>query len=157
MPKPREQRVEVVAPRDRHGDVADRVLEDQVPADNPRDQLPQRRVGVRVGAAGLRNHRGELGVAEPRERARATQQNERQHQCRPGAVADHLAVRTDLPGGRGPDRAEDAGADDGADGEHDQVARAQHALERSIAFTSRSAIGLRRNSCVMCEGILPGI
>ena len=65
----RQQRGEVAAPGDRDRDVADRVLEDQVPADDPRDQLAERRVRVGVGAAGLRDHRRQLGVAE-RRRAR---------------------------------------------------------------------------------------
>ena len=60
----RQQRLEVVAPADRDGDVADGVLDDQVPADDPGDQLAERRVGVGVGGAGDRHHRRELGVAE---------------------------------------------------------------------------------------------
>ena len=65
-----EEPLHVAAPADRHGHRADRVLEDQVPADHPRDDLAERRVGVGVGAAGDRHHRRELGVAERGERAR---------------------------------------------------------------------------------------
>ena len=88
-----QQRREVVAPRDRDGDVADRVLENQVPADDPRHQLAERRVGVGVGAAGLRNHRRQLRVAERRQRAGAAEQDEREDQRRSGAGADDVAVR----------------------------------------------------------------
>ena len=95
-----EQRLEVVAPRDRDGDVADGVLEDQIPPDDPRDELAERRVRVRVRAARLRNHRRQLGVAERRERAADAEQQERDDERRPGADADHLAVRADLAGRR---------------------------------------------------------
>ena len=64
-----EQRVEVVAPRDRDRDVADGVLEDQIPADDPGDQLSERRVRVGVRASRLRDHRRQLRVAQ-RRRAR---------------------------------------------------------------------------------------
>jgi hypothetical protein len=53
---PAQQRGEVIAPRNGDRDIADRVLEDQVPTDDPRDQLAERGVGIRVRASGLRNH-----------------------------------------------------------------------------------------------------
>src|SRR5438874_117794 len=73
-----EQRREIVRPGDRHGDVADGVLEDQVPPDDPRDQLSQGRIRVGVGAPRLRDHGGQLGVAQTGERAAYTEQQERQ-------------------------------------------------------------------------------
>ncbi len=73
-----EERVGVAGPRDGDGRVADGVLEEEVPADDPGDQLAQRRVGVRVGAARHGDHRGELGVAERREAADDRGQHERQ-------------------------------------------------------------------------------
>ena len=130
-----EQRVEVAAPRDRDRDVADRVLEDQVPADDPRDQLAERRVRVGVGAA----RPAESSTPAPRSRApRAPQttpssRNEK-HQRRAGAVADDLAGRQHLAGGGRADRREDAGADDRADRQHDQIAGAQDALQRLVAL-----------------------
>ena len=140
-----QQRVEVVAPRDRDRDVADGVFENQVPADDPRDQLAERRVRVGVGAARLRNHRRQLRVAQPRQRAGAAEQQEREHQRRPGALPDHLAVRADLPGRRGADRAEDAGADHRADRQHDQIAGAERPLQaRARLACPRPA---RRSAC----------
>ena len=62
-----QQAHEVARPADRDGRRAERVLEDQVPADDPGDELARRRVGVGVGAARDRDHRRELGVAEARE------------------------------------------------------------------------------------------
>ena len=125
-----QQRLEVVAPRDRDGDVADGVLENEIPADDPRHQLAERRVGVGVGAPGLRNHRRQLRVAERGERARGAEQHEREDQRRAGAIADDHAVRPDLSGRGGADRAEDAGADHRADRQHHQIAGAEHALQR---------------------------
>ena len=129
---PLQQRIEVVAPRNRDRDVADRVLEDQVPADDPCDQLAERRVRIDIGAARLRNHRGQLRVAESGERARGAQQDEREHERGPGALADHLAVRPDLSCRCRPDGAEDPGADDGADRQHDEIARPHDAFQRVL-------------------------
>ena len=137
-----EERAEVVAPRDGDGHVADRVLEDQVPADDPGDHFAQRGVGIGVRAAGLRNHRRQLGVAQRRQRAHRAEQQERQHQRRPGAVADHHAVGPDLARRGRADGAEDAGADDGADRQHHQIAGAEHALQR-MAAVARLDVGDR--------------
>ena len=94
---PRDQRVEIVAPRDRHGDVADRVLEDQIPADDPRDQLAERRVRVGVGASRLRDHRRELRVAQPASAHATAEQEEREDQRRSCAVADDLPLGATWP------------------------------------------------------------
>ena len=64
-----EQIVEVRAEADGHGHVADGVFEDQVPADDPGEDLAQGRVGVGVGAARDRNHGGQFRVAQRREAA----------------------------------------------------------------------------------------
>ena len=68
----------------------------------------------------------------------------------PARVANHRAVGRDLPRRRGADRAEDAGADHRADRQHDQIAGAEHALQRPrrsrASSTTRSAIGLRWKS-----------
>ena len=121
------QRIEIAAPRNRHGDVADRVLEDQIPADDPGHQLAQRRVRIRVRASRLRNHRRELRVAERRQPAHDAEQDEREDERRPGAVTHDLARRQDLAGRRGADRRKDARADHRADGEHDQIPGAHDA------------------------------
>ena len=137
-----QQRREVAAPRDRHRDIADRVLEDQIPADDPGNQLAERGVGIGVGAAGLRNHRRQLGVAESGQRAHRAEQQEREDERGPGAVANHLAVRQHLPGCRRPDRRKDARADDGADREHDQITRAHDALQGLVGFGEQLGDGL---------------
>ena len=64
---------------DRH--IADRVLENQVPADDPRDQLAHGRVRVGVRAARDGNHRRQFGVAERSKAADDGDQDERKRQC----------------------------------------------------------------------------
>ena len=150
MPKP-EQRVEVVAPRDRDRDVADGVFEDQIPADDPRDELTERRVRVGVGASGLRNHRRQLRVAERRERARHAEQQEREDQRRAGAVRERPR-RSDRPARRPQsDRAEDAGPDDRSDRQHDQVAGAEHPFQPVLAVDQKIGDGFAREELTHVE------
>ena len=130
-----QERGEVVAPRDRHGHVPHRVLEDQVPPDDPRHQLAEGGVAVGVGAPRLRDHRRELGVAQPGQSAGHAEEEERQDQRRARAAADQMARRVILPRRRGADGAEDPGADHGADGEHDQVAGPERPLQGVGALT----------------------
>ena len=59
----------VVRPPRRHRAGAHRVFQREVPADNPGNQLTQRRVSVSVGAAGQRNHGRELRIAQTCKRA----------------------------------------------------------------------------------------
>jgi len=128
-PETVQQRAEVVAPGNRDGHIADRVLEDQVPADDPGDELAQRRVRVRICAARLGNHRCQLGVTQAGECAAHTQQQEGEDQRRPGPAADEVAGGIVLAGGRGADGAEDPRPDHGADPQHNQVAGAKRAFQ----------------------------
>ena len=61
------------------GHVADRIFQDQVPSDDPGDQLAHGRVGVGVSAAGNGNHGRQLGIAQPGEAAHDCDQH--QGQC----------------------------------------------------------------------------
>ena len=61
---------EIAGPADRDRHIANCVFENEIPADNPRDDLTQRRIRIRVGRARDRNHRGEFGVTKRRESAR---------------------------------------------------------------------------------------
>ena len=54
---------DITRPADRDGGGAERILEDEVPADDPGNELAHRRIRVRVGAARDRNGGGHLGVA----------------------------------------------------------------------------------------------
>ena len=128
-PERAQQGREVARPRDRHGDVADGVLQDQVPTDDPGDQLAERGVGIGVGAARDGDHRGELRVAEARQRADRAEQHEGQHQRRSGAKPGDGAVGRHLAHRRRTDGREDAGPDHRADAQHHQVQRGERALQ----------------------------
>ena len=114
-----EDPLEVAAPADGDGHRPDGVLEDEVPADHPGEDLAERGVSVGVGAAGDRNHRRELGIAERGKRARQTREHVRQHDGRARLVGRGRAGQD-----------EDAGPDDRADAEQCQVHRRQRPLER---------------------------
>ena len=93
-PEPLQQRLDVR--REPHADAHVRkgVFENQVPADDPRHQLAQRGVGVGVRRAGDRNHRCQLGIAEPGEHANNRHHHQRQRQRRPRAgTSRHRRVR----------------------------------------------------------------
>ena len=62
-----QKRDDVARPADRNRNRSQSVFEDQIPADDPCEQLPERGVAVGVGAAGHRYKRCELAVAERRE------------------------------------------------------------------------------------------
>ncbi len=123
MPELGQDALEVARPAGGDGGAADRVFEDQVPADDPGEQLAQGRVGVGVGRAGHRHHRGELGVAERREDAGDAGDDVGEHQRRAGDVVGRRA------GGD-----EDAGADDGADAEGGELDRAEHPAQPVLAL-----------------------
>ena len=79
---------------------------------------PMRGVGVGVGAAGDRDHGGELAVAHAREGAADGRHYEREHHGGPGIIR------------RGDARErKQAGADDRADPQRDQVDRSQGAFQ----------------------------
>ncbi len=69
------------ARRNRAG--AHRVFQGQVPANDPREELAQRSVGVSVGAAGERDHGRKFRVAEPRKGASQPGKHEGEHESRP--------------------------------------------------------------------------
>src|SRR5947207_7013602 len=73
----REQRLEIISPRNSDCDVTDSVLENEIPPDDPRDDLAERCIRVRVRAPCLRNHRCKLGITKRGERANKTEQQER--------------------------------------------------------------------------------
>ena len=120
---------------DRDTHIGESVLEDEVPADDPGDELAERGVGVGVGRAGDGDHTGQLGVAKAGEAADDGDQHHRERQRGAGAGAaaeagevvvqraddevDHRGfgqlVRRGAATDRGADDGEDARPDDGAD------------------------------------------
>ncbi|KAG1393892.1 hypothetical protein G6F59_014274 [Rhizopus arrhizus] len=87
-------------------------------ADEPGRELAEGGIGIGVGAAGHRHHRGELGVGQCAEGAADGGQHERQHDRRAGVVGGGLA---------GDD--EDAAADHRADAEGGQPPGAEVAAQ----------------------------
>jgi hypothetical protein len=81
--------VEITAPRNGHDDVADRVFEDQGPADDPGDELAKRDIGIGIGASGDRNAAGKFGVAHGREAAGNSREDEQQRNPRPSVISRH--------------------------------------------------------------------
>ena len=92
-----EQLCEVTRPAPGHHRRAERELQQQVPPDDPRDDLAHRGVRVGVGAAGGRHAGRQLGVAEGREQRDHPGDGERDHHARPGAVRASMPVRVKMP------------------------------------------------------------
>ena len=79
-----DERAHVARPAHADRGRADQVLEDEVPADDPRDELAHGGVGVGVGATGDRDHGGHFGVAQAREGRRDGGDGERKGDGGPG-------------------------------------------------------------------------
>ena len=86
---------EIARPADRHGHVADRVFEDQIPADDPGDDLAERRVGISVSRARDRDHRRQLAVTKRRETAGDRRHDKGQRHRRPRRRAARKRDRCD--------------------------------------------------------------
>ncbi len=143
--KPVERRRHVRGKTDADGHVADRVFQDEVPADDPRDQLAHGGVGVGVGAAGDGDHGRQFGIAKSGEGANDGHQNQRERQRRACAgAAERRGVMHDvvrkravqngcgiefLTGDGRPYDGEDAGANDRADAEPGERPRPQRLLQ----------------------------
>jgi hypothetical protein len=85
-------------------------LQQQVPADDPGEDLTKGEVGERVRRAGHRHGRGELRITECGQTATDRGKHEGERDTRPGEFL-----------GRAAGQGEDAGADDHADAEDGQV------------------------------------
>ena len=107
----------VAGPPDRDRSARDRVLQDQIPADQPRHELADHDIRVRVGAAGDGHHRRELCVGQRGEPAHRRRNDERKHQARSGALGADCGEN------------EDAGAYHGADAEQHELERAERAFQ----------------------------
>ena len=143
---------------DAHAHVAEGVLENEVPADDPRDQFAHGGVGVGVGRAGDGNHRRELGIAEAGERADDGDQHQRKRQRRTragppghGGVQDEVVDERRvldrgrvevLPGHRRADDGEDARSDDCANAEGGERPRPEGLFQRVLRL-----LELRGEAC----------
>ena len=102
----------VARPSDRDHRCGECIFEQQQRAHDPGAEFADGRVRVRVGGAGDRQHRGELGVTQSRECADDAREDERQDDGGSGVL------RSGRAGAH-----ENTGADDAADAEQDQVDR----------------------------------
>src|SRR5262249_47361795 len=77
--KTRKQLVEIAGPANRDRDVADGVLEHQVPADYPRHQFSQRRLGITVRGTGYWDDSRHLRKTKRSESANHSGNHKRKH------------------------------------------------------------------------------
>jgi len=135
--EPVEQIDDVGGKTDGDAHVGEGVLENEVPAYDPGDELTEYRVGVGVGGAGDGDHAGELGVAQAGECTYEGDENQRYNQRRAsagttsecaGGVVDYVDNEVEdrrLPSGIDRRRASDGRADDGEDARADDDADAE--------------------------------
>ena len=121
-----QQRADIARPAHRDGGRAHRVFQHQVPADDPGHQLAHRGIGVGVGAAGNRDHAGQLAVAHAGQAAADGGDQEAQHHGGPGIVGRGDAGEREQPG-----------ADDAADPQRNQAGRAEAALQARLVALAR--------------------
>ena len=129
--------VKYPGPSHGHGRGAEEVFENQIPANDPGDELAQGGIRIRVRAPRDRDHRRELGVAQPREQTGEPGRDEGQHD---GGAR--------IGGGGLPSQHEDTGADDGPDAEHDQVRGGEHAVQPFLARFPRVGLGLQHRDAL---------
>ncbi len=148
MSEPVQQIHHVRREPDAHRHVGERILKDQVPADDPRDQFAHRRVGVRVRRPRNRNHRRQLRVTEPRECAHNRHQQQRNASAGPAPGRPAMAVCREkivelaeyfdrrrvelLPRHRGPDDGKDPRPDHRANAQRRQRNRPKRLLQAVI-------------------------
>src|ERR1700722_17452625 len=56
--------IQILAPGDRNGGGAKRILQDEVPSDNPGDEFAESRIGVSVGASRNGNHSRQFRITK---------------------------------------------------------------------------------------------
>ncbi len=125
-PEPAQQDLHVGGPPLGDDARAQHELEDQVPPDDPGDELTERRVREGVGGSRHRDGRGELRVAHGGEGAHDGREDEGQDDGGPG-----ILLRG--PAGDG----EDARADHDADAEYNEVEGGQPALQVMVRLVGR--------------------
>ena len=176
-----EQLHEITRPAYRHGHVADRIFQNQIPADDPGDDLAQRRVGISVGRSGNRDHRGQLAVTERRESAGDRRDDKGKRHRRAGGgppkdkvgvvdvsddevedrrLHDRLPDTRRLAGGRGAGERENSRTDDRADAETGEIEGGQRALHlavRRFRFADQEfrAFRLKKFGCHECSPVVP--
>ena len=127
---------EVPRPTDGDRRGAKHVLEDEVPTDEPGNELAERRIRIGVCAPRDRDHGRELRVAESCEQTAKPGEHERQGHGRAGVRRCHRAGQD-----------ENTRPDDRADSERGEICRRQYAAEPAGAFT-RAGFRLQRGDAL---------
>ena len=110
---------------------------------NQAQESAQGGVGIGVGAARHRDHAGEFGIAKPGEEAAQSRDREGEHHARAGIAGGGMSGEN-----------EDAGADDAADAQRDQMNRPQRSLE-IVSVSSLSGFS-ETTSTIACPPAGPG-
>ena len=77
-----EETYEIAGPASANARGGHQIFQYHVPTYKPRHEATHGGVGIGIGAARLRNHRGELGVAKPGKEAAKSGDDEREHHRR---------------------------------------------------------------------------
>jgi len=120
--EPVEHAIEVFAPGDGDRRRAHGIFQNQIPTDDPGNELAHGGVGIGVGAPCDGDHRGELGVTKTGKGTADASDNEGEHDRRTRAISNR---------GRGAD--EQTRTNDRADAERDQVHRPEGAFQAVLA------------------------
>ncbi len=118
-----QQAHEVSGPAGGHGGSTEGVLEHQVPADDPGDQLAESGVTIGISGAGDGDDGGEFRIAESGKGAGDAGEDKTESHGRAGVERGRLAGQH-----------EDPSTDDGADTESDEVDRAERAPESVLPY-----------------------
>src|SRR5258708_17069569 len=114
------------APAAGYGWGAKRVFQNQIPADDPGNQLAERGIAISIGGTGDGNHRSEFRITEAGEHATSPCKYIREHD---GWAGIKRRCRTS--------QHKNARADNGRDPQGDQVYRSQRALETVLSGVAR--------------------
>ena len=128
---------EVSRPPDGHTDVAHRVFDDQIPPDDPGDELADTRVRVRVCGPGDRHHRRELGIAQRSESAGNGSQKKRENDRRSRSGTQRVSDNRRARGGKDPC------SDRGPHPQRGEMPLVQRPFQPAPAFDIGLAVGYR--------------
>ena len=127
MPKLSQQADKIAGPANRNGGGAHGVFQNEIPADDPGEDLTDRGISIYIGASGCRYHRRQFGIAQTDEGAGNAGENKGQGDRGAGVAGGGFA---------GED--EDTGSDNAADAQPDKRERAE-CLGQAFAVVIRVA------------------
>jgi hypothetical protein len=123
QPENADEVLEVLRPAMSHGRGCHRVFQYEIPSNDPREELAERRVGVRVRGPRHRDDGGKLRVAHCSKDAAYSRDDEGEHEGWTGRIMRGHAHED-----------EDPGPDDGADPEARELDRTEHPTQPVLSF-----------------------